>query len=47
MLAGLVSNTPPECSVAEFERHDDDEQFLAGLDLLLAGLRLEVRAGTP
>jgi hypothetical protein len=28
----------------EFEGHDDAEQFRAGLDLLLAGLRLQ--AGT-
>lgn len=27
--------------VDEFERHDDTEQFRAGLDLLLAGLRLQ------
>lgn len=25
----------------EFERHQDTEQFLAGLDLLLAGVRLQ------
>jgi len=27
--------------VDEFEGHDDTEQFRAGLDLLLAGLRLQ------
>lgn len=31
--------------VDEFERHSDREQFAAGLDLLLAGLRLKAEAG--
>lgn len=31
----------------EFAHHDDAEQFRAGLDLLLAGLRLQAGAGRP
>ncbi|MEV0575979.1 MULTISPECIES: TetR/AcrR family transcriptional regulator [unclassified Streptomyces] len=31
--------------VDEFDGHDDKEQFLAGLDLTLAGLRLQAEAG--
>lgn len=31
--------------VDEFATHDDADQFLAGLDLLLAGLRLQATAG--
>ncbi len=30
-----------------FENHDDTDQFIAGLDLLLAGLRLQAGADTP
>ncbi len=32
--------------VEEFATHDDNEQFRAGLDLLLAGLRLQAESGT-
>jgi len=45
---GLDANTFPYLQhiVEEFASHDDSEQFRAGLDLLLAGIRLQAEGQT-